>query len=131
MATRGKEVSPLVGQQEPRDAGRRACIVEPGCVGGRTGRQRSPQLFLSTPLRAQDRSGGRTSMPAFVSPAVAVASAILAVASLLLYLHSTRRSDRDSAREEALALAETRGQLVAELRASLKLLEQRHKRMQT
>jgi len=70
-------------------------------------------------------------MPAFVSPAVAVASAILAVASLLLYLHSTRRSDRDSAREEALALAETRGQLVAELRASLKLLEQRHKRMQT
>ncbi len=70
-------------------------------------------------------------MPAFVSPAVAVVSAILAVASLLLYLHSTRRSDRDSAREEALALAETRGQLVAELRASLKLLEQRHKRMQT
>jgi hypothetical protein len=70
-------------------------------------------------------------MPAFVSPTVAVVSAILAVASLLLYLHSTRRSDRDSAREEALALAETRGQLVAELRASLKLREQRHKRMQT
>jgi hypothetical protein len=58
-------------------------------------------------------------MAPFVSPTLAVVSAIVAVTSLLLYLHSMRRSDKDSAREEALALAETRGQLVAELRASL------------
>ncbi len=58
-------------------------------------------------------------MAPFVSPTLAVISAIVAVVSLLLYLHSTRRSDKDSARDEALALAETRGQLVAELRTAL------------
>lgn len=58
-------------------------------------------------------------MAPFVSPALAVVSAIVAVVSLLLYFHSIRRSDRDSARDEALALAETRGELVAELRAAL------------
>jgi hypothetical protein len=59
------------------------------------------------------------SMAPFVSPTLAVVSAIVAVVSLLLYLHSTRRSDQDSARDEALALAETRRQLVAELRTAL------------
>jgi hypothetical protein len=58
-------------------------------------------------------------MAPFVNPALAVVSAVVAVVSLLLYVHSTRRTDRDSARDEALALAETRGQLVAELRATL------------
>jgi hypothetical protein len=59
-------------------------------------------------------------MAPLVSPTLAVISAIVAVASLLLYLHSSRRSDKDSARDEALALAETRGQLVADLRATLR-----------
>jgi hypothetical protein len=58
-------------------------------------------------------------MAPFVSPSLTIISAVVAVASLLLYFHSSRRSDQDSARDEALALAETRGQLVAELRATL------------
>jgi hypothetical protein len=59
-------------------------------------------------------------MAPFVSSTiVAVVSAIVAVVSLLLALHSARRSDKDSARAEALALAETRKQLIAELRATL------------
>jgi DNA repair ATPase RecN len=62
-------------------------------------------------------------MPSFVSLAVAVVSALAAVASLLLYVHSSRRDDQDSARAEALALAETRAQTIAELRAALRSLE--------
>jgi type II secretory pathway pseudopilin PulG len=62
-------------------------------------------------------------MPAFVSLAVAVISAIAAVATLLLYLHSIRRSDQDSAREEALALAETRGEMIQVLRRRTRELE--------
>ena len=59
-------------------------------------------------------------MAPFVSSTiVAVVSAIVAVVSLLLALHSARRSDQDSARAEALALAETRKQLIGELRATL------------
>jgi hypothetical protein len=56
----------------------------------------------------------------FVSPTLTAVSAIVAVASLVLYLQSSRRSEKDSAREEALALAETRGQLIAELRTALR-----------
>jgi Flp pilus assembly protein TadB len=59
-------------------------------------------------------------MAPFVNPTLAVISAIVALASLVLYLQSSRRSEKDSAREEALALAETRRQLVAELRAALR-----------
>jgi hypothetical protein len=62
---------------------------------------------------------GLESMAPFVGPTVAAVSALAAVASLLVYLHATRRSDRDSAREEAAALAEIRGELIAELRAAL------------
>jgi len=58
-------------------------------------------------------------MAPFVSPSLAVVSTIVAVVSLLLYLHSSRRSDKDSARDEALALAETRRQVIAELRTAL------------
>jgi hypothetical protein len=58
-------------------------------------------------------------MAPFVSPTIAVVSAIVAVVSLLLYIHSSRRSDKDSARDEALALAEIRAQVIAELRAAL------------
>lgn len=58
-------------------------------------------------------------MAPFVGPTLAAVSALVAVASLLVYLHATRRSDQDSAREEAVALAEMRGELIAELRAAL------------
>ena len=60
-------------------------------------------------------------MSSYVTPAIALVSAIAAVASLLITLRGSRRSERDSAREEALALAEMRGQMLAELRADHEL----------
>ena len=96
VAIPGKEVRPLLGRQEPRNAGRCA----------------------RAPWGLQDRIGG-WSMAPFVSPTIAVVSAIVAVVSLLLYIHSSRRSDKDSARDEALALAGVRAQVIAELRAAL------------
>lgn len=60
-------------------------------------------------------------MSDYFTPAVALAAAIAAVASLLISLHSSRRADRDSAREEALALAEVRGEMLKELRADHEL----------
>jgi type II secretory pathway pseudopilin PulG len=62
-------------------------------------------------------------MPTFVSLAVAVISAIAAVVTLLLYVHSVRRTDQDSAREEALALAEMRGEMIQALRRRTRELE--------
>jgi hypothetical protein len=50
-------------------------------------------------------------MSAVVTTVIAAVSAFAAVASALLYLYFGRRSNRASAREEALALAETRRQL--------------------
>jgi len=67
-------------------------------------------------------------MSAVVSTVVAALSAFAALASLFLYLYFGRRSDLVAAREEALALAETRRQVIAELRRRLKLLEGRNKR---
>lgn len=58
-------------------------------------------------------------MAPLVSPTIAVVSAIVAVVSLLLYVHSSRRSDKDSARDEALALAEIRAQVISDLRMAL------------
>ena len=59
-------------------------------------------------------------MAPFVNSTIlAVVSAIVAVGSLLLALHSARRSADDSARDEALALAEMRKEAIAELRATL------------
>jgi hypothetical protein len=58
-------------------------------------------------------------MSAVVSTAVAAVSAVTAVAGLLAYLYFGRRSDLVAAREEALALAETRRQVIRELRATL------------
>jgi hypothetical protein len=60
---------------------------------------------------------------------IAAVSALAAVGSLLVYVYVVRRSGRDSAREEALALAETRAQIVAALRQELKSLEQRDRRL--
>jgi hypothetical protein len=60
---------------------------------------------------------------------IAAVSALAAVGSLLVYVYVVRRSGRDSAREEALALAETRAQIVEALRIELKSLEQRDRRL--
>ena len=67
-------------------------------------------------------------MSAVVTTVIAALSAFAALGSLVLYLYFGRRSDLAAAREEALALAETRRQVIGELRGRLKSLEVRHKR---
>lgn len=67
-------------------------------------------------------------MSAVVTTVIAALSAFAALASLFLYLYFGRRSDLAIAREEALALAETRRQVIRELRERLDSLEGRHKR---
>jgi hypothetical protein len=67
-------------------------------------------------------------MSAVVTTVIAALSAFAALASLFLYLYFGRRADLAAAREEALALAETRRQVIHELRGHLKSLEGRHKR---
>jgi hypothetical protein len=69
-------------------------------------------------------------MSALVTTFIAALSAFAAVSSLLLYLYFGRRSDLAIAREEAQALAETRGKVIAELRARLASLEARQRRTQ-
>jgi hypothetical protein len=68
-------------------------------------------------------------MSAVVTTVIAAVSAFAAVASALLYLYFGGRSNLASAREEALALAETRRQVIVDLRRRLASLERRHKRM--
>jgi hypothetical protein len=67
-------------------------------------------------------------MSAVVTTVIAALSAFAALASLFLYLYFGRRSDLAAAREEALALAETRRQVIGELRGRVKSLEVRNKR---
>ncbi|SRR5712691_5893341 len=67
-------------------------------------------------------------MSAAVTTVIAALSAFAALASLFLYLYFGRRSDLAAAREEAIALAETRRQMIVELRGRLESLEKRHKR---
>ncbi len=67
-------------------------------------------------------------MSAVVATVVAALSALAALASAFLYLHYGRRSELATAREEALALAETRRQVIGELRGRVEALERRHKR---
>jgi hypothetical protein len=50
---------------------------------------------------------------------VAVLSAVAAIGSFLAYLYFVRRSDANAAREEALALAETRREVIGDLRGKL------------
>jgi biopolymer transport protein ExbB/TolQ len=66
---------------------------------------------------------------AATSPAtiVAVVSAAAAVGAVLIHLYVARRTDANAAREEALALAETRGQIIADLERRLALLERRYR----
>lgn len=67
-------------------------------------------------------------MSAIVAPVIAALSAVAALASVCVYLYFGRRSDLATAREEALALAETRRQVIVELRRRLDSLEQRRRR---
>jgi hypothetical protein len=67
-------------------------------------------------------------MSVVVTIGVAALSAVTGVASLFAYLYFGRRTDLVAAREEALALAETRRQVIRELRERLKSLEDRSKR---
>jgi hypothetical protein len=69
-------------------------------------------------------------MSALVTTFIAALSAFAAVASLLVYLYFGRRSDLAAAREEALALAETRREVIAELRARVASLDARHRRVE-
>jgi hypothetical protein len=66
-------------------------------------------------------------MSAVVTTVIAALSAFAALASLFLYLYFGRRSDLAAAREEALALAETRRQVIGDLQGRLKSLEGQHK----
>jgi hypothetical protein len=67
-------------------------------------------------------------MSAVVTTVIAALSAFAALASLFLYLYFGRRSDLAAAREEALDLAETRRQVIRELRGRIKSLEDEEKR---
>jgi flagellar biosynthesis/type III secretory pathway protein FliH len=69
-------------------------------------------------------------MSAVVTSIIAAVSAFAAMATFLLYLHFGRRSDLAVAREEALALAETRRQVIGDLRERLKALEEQHRQAQ-
>jgi hypothetical protein len=55
--------------------------------------------------------------------AIAAASAAATLGSFLAYLYFARRSEAHAAREEALALAETRGEVIVDLRTRLATLE--------
>jgi hypothetical protein len=61
---------------------------------------------------------------------VAVLSAVGTIGSFLAYLYFVRRSNANAARDEALALAETRREVIADLRAQLASSEERRGRLQ-
>ena len=63
-------------------------------------------------------------MSAVVTTVIAALSAFAALASLFLYLYFGRRSDLAAAREEALALAETRRQVIRDLQGRVESLEE-------
>jgi hypothetical protein len=69
-------------------------------------------------------------MSALLAQIIAALSALTALASVFLYLYFGRRSELSAAREEALALAETRRQVIADLRRRQDSLEWRHNRAQ-
>jgi molecular chaperone GrpE (heat shock protein) len=60
---------------------------------------------------------------------VAVLSAVASFGGFLAYLYFVQRSNANAAREEALALAETRRQVIADLRARLASSDRRRKRL--
>jgi hypothetical protein len=62
---------------------------------------------------------------------IAAASATAAVCSFLAYLYFMRRSEAHAARDEALALAETRGEVIVDLRRRLATSEHRVRELET
>jgi hypothetical protein len=67
-------------------------------------------------------------MSAVVTTVIAALSAFAALGSFFLYLYFVRRSDLATAREEALDLAETRRQVIRDLRARIESLEEEERR---
>jgi hypothetical protein len=67
-------------------------------------------------------------MSVVVTTAVAALSVLTGIGSLYAYLYFGRRSDLVAAREEALALAETRRQVIHDLQERLKSAEARRAR---
>ena len=55
--------------------------------------------------------------------AIAAASAAATVGTFFSYLYFVHRSEAHAARDEAMALAETRGEVIVDLRRRLRLLE--------
>jgi uncharacterized protein YlxW (UPF0749 family) len=62
---------------------------------------------------------------------VAVLSAVATIGSFLAYLYFVQRSNANDARDEALALAETRREVIADLRAQLASSEESRRRLET
>ena len=60
---------------------------------------------------------------------IATLSAIATIGGFFAYLYFSQRSDANIAREEALSLAETRREVIADLRNQLAAAEVRHRRM--
>jgi hypothetical protein len=61
---------------------------------------------------------------------VAILSAVATIGSFLAYLYFVQRSNANAARDEALALAETRREVIDDLRASFASSEERHKQFE-
>ena len=60
---------------------------------------------------------------------IATLSAIATIGGFFAYLYFSHRSDANIAREEALSLAETRREVIADLRNQLAAAEVQHRRM--
>ena len=60
---------------------------------------------------------------ATAAAAIAAVSAAATVGTFFAYLYFVQRSEAHAAREEAMALAETRGEVIVDLRRRLRLLE--------
>jgi hypothetical protein len=61
---------------------------------------------------------------------IATLSAIASIGGFFAYLHFAQRGDANTAREEAVSLAETRREVIADLRRRLAEAEERHERLQ-
>jgi hypothetical protein len=68
---------------------------------------------------------------AAIQTIIAAASAAAAVGSFLGYLYFMRRSEAHAARDEALALAETRGEVIVDLRRRVATSERRVRELET
>jgi hypothetical protein len=62
---------------------------------------------------------------------IAVFSGIATIGSFLAYLYFVQRSNANAARDEALALAETRGEVIADLRVQLASSEESRMKLET